>query len=158
MITSPDIRLKASGSQITRARQGRFVLCLRIQAPGAGQALAQARHVVTQLRQAAEKADFPDARLEVPDPDTDSGRSASELAIEQKSPREVRLQFTIVLTLHLGEAVGFWRHAAALAHAADFLQGFSQSPHDKGIEIDVQQTCALDEGGTRPEGRGDVTV
>ena len=158
MITPPDIRLKASGAQIARARQGRFILRVRILGPGAGPALAHARQVVTQLRHAAEKVDLPDARLEVPDPDRDSGRSASELSIEQKSQREVRLQFTIALTLHLGEAGGFWRHAEALAQANDFLQAFSQGPHDKGIEVDVQQACALDEGGTRSEGRGGGAV
>jgi hypothetical protein len=158
MVTSQDIRLKASGSQIARARQAHFLLRLRVQCPGAGPALAQAREVVAQLRQAAGQADFPDARLDVPDLDADGGRSASEVVIEQKSPREVRLQLAIALTLHLGEAGGFWRHAAALAQATDFLQGFAQRPHDKGVELDVQQACALDEGKARPEGRAEGTV
>jgi hypothetical protein len=146
MVSPPDIRLKASGSQIARARNARFPLGLQVHCASAGQALAQARQVITQLRQAAEQAEIPDASLSVPDLDEDSGRSASELIIEQKSQREVRLHLTFAVTLKFGESRGFWHHAAALALAADFLQGFAQRPHEKGVVLDIQQAGALDEG------------
>jgi hypothetical protein len=158
MVGPTDIRLKASGLQIARARVARFPIRLRVQGTGARPALAQARRVIDELRQAAADAEFDAARLDIPDPDTDTGRSASELTIEQKSPREVRLQLAFAVALGLEKAGGFWDRAAALAEALDLLQGFARRPHDKGVEIDVQQGCTIDEGPTRSMVREEGTV
>jgi hypothetical protein len=158
MLNPPDLRFKADGRQTVQAWQVRFPLRLRVQRPAAVQALADARRVVDQLRRAAEEAEFPEARLLVPDPDADEGRGASEFTIEQKSQREVRLQITLAVSLTLEGAGAFWAHAAAIAAAADFLQGFAQRPHEKGIEVDVQQARVLGKGaGPSEMGSGETT-
>ena len=152
MLNPADIRFKADGRQTVRAGQVRFPLRLRVHRPATVQALAEARRVVDQLRRAAEEAEFPGARLAVPDLDDLDGRGASDFTIEQKSPREVRLQITLAVTLTFEEGAGtFWAHAAAIAAAADFLQGFAQRPHEKGVEVDGQLARVLDNASTRPE-------
>ncbi|MEO6807876.1 MAG: hypothetical protein ABI353_02045 [Isosphaeraceae bacterium] len=141
MFNAADIRFKAAGRQTAQALYVHFPLCLRVHRPAAVQALADARRVINQLREAAEEADFPNARLSVLD--LDAGTGASELTIEQKSQREVRLQVLLTVSLSLQGDDIFWVQAAAIAAASDFLQNFSLRPHDKGIEIDVQQARPL---------------
>src|SRR5690348_12303907 len=99
MLNPADIRFKADGQQTVQARQVNFPLRLRVHRPVTVQALADARRTVDQLRRAAEEAEFPDARLIVPDLDAEAGRGTSEFTIEQKSQREVRLQITLAVSL-----------------------------------------------------------
>ena len=103
------------------------------------QALAEAREFADRLRHAVEDAELPGARLALLDPDDNDGRGTSELVIEQKSSRQVRLQITRVVMLALEGTDSFWERAAAIATAADFLQSFATQPHEKGTEVDIRQ-------------------
>jgi hypothetical protein len=157
MLNRADIRFKADGGQTVQARQVDFPLRLRVHRPATVQALADARRTVDQLRRAAEEVEFPGARLTVPDLDADAGRGTSEFTIEQKSQREVRLQITLAVSLTLEGAGAFWAHASAIAAAADFLQGFAIRPHEKGIEVEVQQGRVLIKGaGPSEKGAGET--
>jgi hypothetical protein len=157
MLNPADIRFKADGRKTVQAWQVHFPLRVRVQRPTTVQALADARSIVDQLRRAADEAEFPDARLIVLDPDADDGRGASEFTIEQKSQREVRLQITLAASLTLEGVGAFWAHATAIAAAADFIQGFALRPHEKGIEIDVQQARVLNKGaGPSETGAGET--
>jgi hypothetical protein len=144
MLNPADIRFKADGRKTARMPQIHIPLRLIILRPGSAQALGEARKVVDQLSRAVEDTTLPGGQLIVPDLDADEGQGVTELIIEQKSQREVRLQITLVLILRLRDDGRFWTRAAAIAAASDLLQGFALRPHEKGIEIEVNQARLLD--------------
>ena len=141
---SADIRFKADGRKTARLAQVHLPLCLIISRPSAAQALGDARRLVAQLARAAEETKFPGGYLTVPDLDADEGQGVTEIIIEQKSQREVRLQVTLVPILRLQDEGKFWTRAAAIAAASDLLQAFALRPHEKGIEVEVNQARLLD--------------
>lgn len=137
MFSTPDIRFRASGQQTIRARCIFFPVRVRVSRPSGALALGEARSVVAQFRQAAEQVKNHATRLSVPGIEEPGGNPAVELAIEQGSKKEVRLEFTFVMSLGLDEAADFWDRADAIAAATDFLQGLSQQPREKGIDVDI---------------------
>jgi len=100
---------------------------------------------------AVQDAELSGFRLALLDPDANEGRGTSELVIEQKSSREVRLQISLVAVPTLEGTDSFWERAAAIAAATDFLQSFAIRPHEKGIEVDVRQARAVRKGASTSE-------
>lgn len=144
MMKSADIRFKADGRKTARTPQIHLPICLVVSRPSSTLALAETRRLVDQLSGAARDTKLPGGHLTVPDLDADEGQGVTQIIIEQKSQREVRLQVTLVLILELQEDCQFWTRAAAIAAASDLLQAFALRPHEKGIEVEVDQARLLD--------------
>jgi hypothetical protein len=146
MLGQTDVRFKAAGPETAQARCVLLPLRVRVSRPEGEQALAEAQRVVEEFRRAAEQADLPGARLAVSDFAAGGDKQAMELVIEQASKREVRLQLVFSSVLTFEGAGDFWRRAAAIARATDFLQKFSQQPREKDIDVNVLQAKLLMEG------------
>jgi hypothetical protein len=151
MLNQPDLRYKANGEQTAAAWQVCFPVRLQIQRVAAEPALAEARELANRLRHAVEDAELSGLRLALLDPDGNEGRGTSELVIEQKSSREVRLQITLAVVLTLEGTDSLWERAAAIAATADFLQSFATRPLEKGIEVDVRQARTVRKGESAPK-------
>jgi hypothetical protein len=139
MLNPPDVRFKASGPETAQATRVLFPLRVRVNRPSAEQALVEAKRVVEQFRQAAERAELPAGRFGLADPALAAGTQAAELVIEHLSKREVRLQLLFLAALTWPPATDFWARASAIAGVTDFLQKFSQMSREKDIEVDPER-------------------
>ncbi len=144
MLNPPDVRFKSSGRQLAQARVVLFPIGLRVLRPVTIQALAEVRRLVDQLRRAAEELEVTGGKVTVLDPDTIEGREVSTLIIQQKSAREVSVQLSFAVSLMLDDTDVFWAHASAIAATADLIQAFGQRPHEKGVEVDIEQARTSD--------------
>src|SRR5262249_7411225 len=131
MLVRPDIRYQGTGPQTARTDRLLWPVRVHVTRPTGEQALGDVRRVVEQLRQAAEQAHLPGARLAVLDLASAWGQYAAALTLNQTSKKEVKLELLFFVLLTAEADPDFWGRAAVISRMADFLQRFCQAPREK---------------------------